>query len=124
MKLFRTVLALAVVVGLALCAMSADAGGAKDKKANGKLKEFKVNDKGEGTLTIVAGKDKKDMTFKVNDKTKYQQGQGKDKEPVSINLAKFTSDSKDKNVFITYTGEGDNMVATTVTITGGKKPAN
>jgi hypothetical protein len=127
MRLFRTVLALLVVSGLALCAMSADAGGAKDKKAAGKLKEFKVNDKGEGTIVVTVKKKDtpdKDMTFKVTDKTKYKQGMGKDKEAVSIELAKFTTDSKDKNVVVSYTGEGDNLVATEVIIAGGKKPAN
>src|SRR5687767_12025722 len=84
MKLFRTALALPVVGGFVLCALSSDvvAGGAKKKETKGKLVKLDLKDDGTGTINLESKKkddpEVKKSTFKVTKETKVLKA-GKEK---------------------------------------------
>lgn len=114
MKLFRTVLALLVVGGFALCAMQGEVHAQKKKGSFGKVTEIKKD-----SITIETGKkdEKVKKTFKVNDDTKYKKaptekgGKATDATAADVKVG--------SNVFITTSEDGG--TALTITVAAPKK---
>lgn len=125
MKLIRTALALAVIGGFVLAALTSDvvAGGAKEKKTAGKLVKLDLKDDGTGTINIESKKkddpEVKKATFKVTKETKvFKAGEKKGDKATP---AEF-KDLKEGQFVIVGAAEGAADTAVSITIGAGKKP--
>jgi hypothetical protein len=85
------VLVVALLLGFASVAMADDAKGTIKSADKDKL--------------VVTDKDKKDLTFAVNDKTKVT---------IDGKEGKYGDLKKDQSVTVTYTKDGDKMTATAI----------
>lgn len=114
MKLFRTVLALLVVVGFALCALQGEVNAQQKKK----FTAGKVTKVSKDSITVETGKkDAKEMkTFKVNAETKYRKATGE-----KGKFADATAADVKEGTNVVIIASEDGGTALTITIGGGKK---
>lgn len=123
MKLFRSVLALAVIGGLVLCAVSSDVFAQKGKGTYGKVTELKI-EKDKGSITIESKKkddtEVKKHTFNISDKTKVKNApKEKGGEATDAKLEDVKVGS-----LVSIQAEEGKMDATVITILSKKKATN